>query len=463
MRYRLLALLLGLLAQTGAAQVPITTPLSIDGAAHPADVEITVTPADGSDELVISGMRLHGVAWFDRLDRGPRLTFGDDAKALPVRQLEIAFGRRATWSATVTPTGRDLADLCSPPADPGVDVAPHINWCLRLTSRFAPSADTFGIVGPIVVPDGGEISGAGGAVLGPVQVDRFGISFRPVVPAAAMGLPSTTLRVLDGQALAFALPDSALTDIQRVRRVLDQEKTTVFHASWAVTATIQDLVLDGNARADELASVPGPVAESCLRNGPCHTGLAFGRHGGLVVPGSDSEPGRFITLSGLYLHDWAATSILGDHHALFTADTILLHNALYNHLLYAAEGTWEHLTLSGYAWTHAILAGQGRGGSANEPSLYRNLVIHELAPNPSRRTGADILDVRQGQGSVTIERLYADLSGSNAFLAHVRPVDRPEYDPTVPYVPPWNDPDYEGWAQIGDHVFTLTDATVHTE
>ncbi|MEO0558061.1 MAG: hypothetical protein AAF170_07745, partial [Bacteroidota bacterium] len=28
---------------------------------------------------------------------------------------------------------------------------------------------------------------------------------------------------------------------------------------------------------------------------------------------------------------------------------------------------------------------------------------------------------------------------------------------------PWNDPDYEGWAQIGDHVFTLTDATVHTE
>ncbi|MEO0557398.1 MAG: hypothetical protein AAF170_04355 [Bacteroidota bacterium] len=459
-----------LLASAVAAQPrPITQPLSIAGAEHPADATVTVHPNDGSDELVISGMRLHGVAWFDRLDRGPRLTFGPDAQALPVRQLEIAFGRRATWSATVTPTGRDLADLCSPPADPDLDVAPHINWCLRLTNRFAPPADTFGIVGPILVPDGGEIAGAGGAVLGPTHVDRYGVAFRPVVPAASMGLPSTTLRVIDGQAFAFALPDSALTDIQRVRRVLDQERTTVFHASRAVTATVRNLVLDGNATADELASVNRAQAESCLRNAPCHTALAFGRHGGLIVPGSDSAPGRFITLSGLYLHDWAATSVLGDHHAQFTADTILLRNALYNHLLYAAEGTWEHLTLSGYAWTHAILAGQGRGGEANAPSVYRNIVIHELAQNPSGRTGRDIIDSRQGQGSVTIERLYADLrradggSGSSAFLAHVRPVDRPEYNPTVPYVPPWNDPNYSGWSEIGDHVFTLSDATVYTE
>ncbi|MEO0560018.1 MAG: hypothetical protein AAF170_17760 [Bacteroidota bacterium] len=410
-------------------------------------------------------MRLHGVAWFDRFDRGPRLTFGDgtadgpQAQALPVRALENNLGRRATWSATVNPTGRSLEDLCTPPADPTIEATPSLNWCLRLRPDVVLGEGLYGIAGPLLLPDGAELSGAGGAIL-TSRTGPYGTTYQPAIPAETR----TTLRVLDGAAFAFAKPDSTLTEIERVRRVLNQERTTTFLASGAKTATVRNLAFDGNATAEGLEAVDRALAESCLRNAPCHTALAFGRHGGLAVP-----EGRTVTLSGIYATDWAATAILGDQNAIFSGSTILLRNALYNHLLYAAEGTWDHLTLSGYAWTHGILAGQGRGGQDNEPSTYRNLVIHELAPNPSGRTGNDILDIRQGQGSVSIEGLYADMTGTDdgssyaPFLAYANPYDRPGYVPGTPYVPPWDDPNYEGWTSIGDHVLTIQDATVTTE
>ena len=428
------------LASVAFAQVPITQPIPVPGAAHPADVTVTVTPTTG-DELTISGMRLHGVAWMDGRDPGPRLTFGENdgtgSQVLPTRQLIAHFGRDATWSATVHPTNRAPEDLCLPPADPERDAAPAANWCLRMKGSPTFSAGTTGYVGPIALPDSTVIRGNG-----------------------------ATLRVLDGEAFAFLRPDSVLTDAQRVRRILGQDRTAIYVASGATHVEIHDLNLDGNDTADLDALSQDhegrPTRNACLRNAPCHAGLVAGRHGGILIPGDAFTPGLTVVLRDVRIRGFASVAVLGDENARFDAERVHLSDAAWNHLLYDAAGHWRDLTLSGYAWTHAVLNGSGAGQGPAEPpdpgTVIDGLTVRELTGSPTGRNAGHVMDLRLGKGSVTLRHLTADL-GDKA-LAFAAPYTRPAFDPTLSYRPPLDDPAY--WAQIGDHTLRIEHATITT-
>ena len=409
-------------AQSVRGPVPIESSISLGPVAHPADVTITVYDATGREAVSFSGMRLHGVAWVDGKDRGHRLVLGERGYALPVRFLRSRYGRGARWSATVAPSGRDLADVCDGARlteDPTRDAGPDLNWCFRIRGpghTLSLPEGVVGFVGPVLLPDSTTIEGAGGAALDRFVTDARGVRYRPVTRNATHGRPSTTLRVLDGEAFTVFKPDSALTGEQLARRVLHQDLTALHMASGAHALTVRDVEFDGNDRGDITtlrtayrrrapAGSDGdrrPSTESVLRNGPGHTAIMAGNNGGLVVPqNADGSPGRSVTVERVAIRGFAATALLGHADALFRIRELYVADAAYNHLLYAADGDVQHLTVEGYAWTH-LLAYRGR---------YRNVVVRNLTPSPLGRDGEPI-DARMGHvargDSLVFDGLYAD-------------------------------------------------------
>ena len=468
-----LASVAGALAQP----VSVYDPLSVPGVEHPADVTVTVTRPDG-DELVVDGMRLHGVVWFDRREADALQVGGPwlDLDRQTIRPLRALRGQPAgtTWSASVRPTGRELADVCELAPDRYGDSAPALNWCLWLRSqaRQPGMIDTlhvprgvYGYAGPVLLRDSVHIQGAGGAIRLGIYEDEFGNTFEPV--GIADTTSTTTFRVLDGRAFT-ALGEAMgepLEDDERLRLALRQDRTAWMLEPDAALLSVSDLVMRGNGEGDlarfmRAKRSSDPAVQLELRNGyqnsPSLSGLVITVHGGLAVRSIDDPrplvrgegaeppviswettsdtypepgawqrlrarhtatlPGAIARVSNVSIRGYAATGILGDYRAHWTLDTVELGDALHNHSVYKADGSWRHVTLAGYSWGHAVMQGTDLG-------TVRDLVIWRQAPNPAGRETGAALDIRLDNGEdLFVDGLYADLRGfPGGHLADVDP------------------------------------------
>lgn len=501
---------------TVSGPVRITDPLPTLGAEHPADVTVTVHYVGNNGDpatLTVDGMRLHGVVWYDRRESySPWLDLdadgtGNGPEIRPIRSLVNRFGRDATWSATVTPS--DAPGVCELAPDEYGDSAPALNWCIQQAraNRRPGTLDTlrigagvYAFAGPVLWPDSIHIQGAGGAILTEAR-DEFGHTYAPVLPASEFGLPTTTFRQLDRTAFTFlgeAMGDE-LTEAERVRIALRQDKTAWLHEPGAALVSISDVRLDGNGESDlarlmRAKASPDPAVQKALmdglQNSPSHTGLSVTIHGA-TDPGSavlerhdpraeayrddipaprtwdtpddgypDGDgwrtlrarhtrmiPGTIARVKGVSITGFAATGILGDYRAHFDLNTVHTGDCLWNHSIYKADGRWRNVTFSGYSWHHAVLQGTDLG-------TVENLVIHRQAPNPSGRDTGAALDVRLDNGEDAFLRgVYADLRGMpGGRLADIAPR---YYNPDIYEGTPFPKPD--------DVALHLRDATVITD
>ncbi len=155
----------------------------------------------------------------------------------------------------------------------------------------------------------------------------------------------------------------------------------------------RDLVLDGNYDGNReiweqsLFGLPGGNSQQILddffRNTPAWGGICISGHNGKRVPA-----GQRVELRGVAVLGFGANGLLGQPNNTWDGASVLVGNSLWNHTLYAANGTFRDLTFTGFAWGHAAFI-------SNE---IENIVYERGVPAPYRPGGLNLV---RGQDAFT--------------------------------------------------------------
>lgn len=244
--------------------------------------------------------------------------------------------------------------------DPQFDNQPIINRAINVarslgtitTIRFQKPA-VYEYFGSIELPEGFVLQGAGGTEL-VTAVDDLGNTYRPV----RIKSNHTRLRVKDGEALKhlrmiyldsghpnYLTPDKKL--------ILDTRRSVIRPVSGVMSAGLEDIVLDGNwennqdafQRSDEFGG--NSALETELRNSPGWAGFVANNHGEQNIP-----LGQQLTIRNVAVIGYGSNGLLGNANNVWLGENVLLGNSVWNHVWYAAGGTWKNLTFTGFAWTH---------------------------------------------------------------------------------------------------------------
>lgn len=413
----------------------------------------------GSEEslLTIEGRHLHGVEWtsqyannmtFDYAtgelhDRRRRLmnhcgyltggdgwscdlqfTYRHTTSPLRLHRLNVGHTLNADWFGART-VEEDPAFDNQPVLNHVINVADAMNAEApgTITTIYLPELAVYEYFGSIRLADGLTLKGAGGTELVTVTND-LGHTYSPVRLKSA----HTTLRVKSNEALTHIRmkkdPDDPFYLEPDVKEVLHTRQTAIYIQPGAMSAGLEDLFLDGNWEGNQQAWTEEWATfeerETWMRNTPGWSGFISTNHNGVDIP-----QGQQITLRNVAILGYAATGVLGNVDNTWIAENVRLGNALWNHSMYATNGTWTNLTFEGFAWTFAAwYAGE-----------INNLVFEDGAHAPYR-PGPDMLNIRGGDVSsqedagglggsfiqedgtplqlgTTIDGFYLDLRGSD--------------------------------------------------
>lgn len=460
--------------------------VNVSGVPRNEDVvfgSVTLDLLDSRDNLILSvpGEHLHGHTYGGSTDLGPLFYYeggvfhdnaGRVAKAFNGisggwREGRVRFSYRHTTSS-LRLHRRDVGDEIdvtwfgarTQSESPDFDNQPVICQALNVAqalneaggaveSVILPKTEVYGYYGTIEVPDGMTIRGGGGTYLA-TATDDLGNTYRPV----RIRDEHTALRVLDDEALTFLrmLKDPSDADYlpPDVKQALEMRQTRITISNNIMYAGLKDIVLDGNWEGNMQAWDEGwgthSEFEAYLRNQPGWSGFT-------ASAGKDIPIGQELVIRNAAILGYAATGILGHANNTWNVENLLLGNALYNHVLYGANGVYNNLTFIGFAWSHtAWLWGE-----------ISNFVYERGSPSPTGRSQGQIFQIRGGDeydpndvaghtaytrsdGTLpplytTINGFYVDLRGSESGIpfdglgSNISIAGASESDPGIVIVP----------------------------
>jgi hypothetical protein len=413
-------------------------------------------PETRTSMLTIEGQHLHGIRWMSRLthyygmdydagafDGGGQLKdhcallFGGDGW-----QCDLRFTYQHTTSdlrlhrvGVGQVLNADWFGARTHDVDPEFDNQPILNHMINVAERmnvetpgsvttiYLPQLAVYEYFGSIRLSDGLTLKGAGGTELVTVTND-LGHTYSPVRLKAA----HTTLRIKSDEALTHIRMEKDPVEPYYlepdIKHILRNRRSVIYLAPSVMSAGLEDLLLDGNWQGNQQAWTEGWASheekERSMRNTPGWSGFVSTNHGGVDIP-----QGQQITLRNVALLGHAATGVLGNVDNTWIAENVRLGNALWNHSMYATNGTWTNLTFEGFAWTHA----------AWYVGEITNLVFEDGAQAPYR-PGGGLIAIRGGDVSsqsdaeglggayiqedgtplqlgTTVDGFYLDLRGSD--------------------------------------------------
>ena len=248
-----------------------------------------------------------------------------------------------------------------------------------------PKTDVYGYFGTIEIPDGLTLRGGGGTYLA-TATDDLGNTYRPV----RIRGDHTTLRLLDDEALKHIRMDRPASDPYHlppdVKYALGMRYTRITVANNTMFAGLEDIVLDGNWEGNKEPWDEGWIrtseAENNLRNAPGWSGFTATSHG------KDIPLNQRLVVRNTAILGYGATGILGHADNTWQTDNLIIGDVLYNHGLYGTNGIHTNLTLTGFAWGHAVWL----SGTIN------NLVYERAQKSPIGRRTNEVFGIRGGDG-----------------------------------------------------------------
>ncbi len=241
-----------------------------------------------------------------------------------------------------------------------------------ITTVLLPSHDVYEYFGSLQLSDGLTLKGGGGAELLTVTND-LGHTYQPV----RLKANRTTLRVKAGEATKHIRMEKSPSDPyyleSDIKHWLMGRPSTISVAPGAITAKLEDIVLDGNWQQNQEVWTEDWASNSelkrWLQDTPSWSGLVSTKFQGVNIPLE-----QVVVLRNVGIHGYAAHAVLGDASNTWDAENVRLGDTIWNHDIYQANGSWRNLTLSGSAWGHtAFIAGE-----------MLNLVYEDGRPNPHR-------------------------------------------------------------------------------
>lgn len=418
---------------------------------------LTLELLDSSGGLVtrLPDKHLHGHSWSGSVALSPHVLYGEgvfqDRSARIGKFLNGAIGdardgqARFTYRHTTGPIRlhrqgvRSDLDVTwfgarTERESPGFDNQPVLCHTLNVAQAMNedgrtieavvfPKTEVYGYFGTVEVPERITIRGAGGTYLA-TATDDLGNTYRPVRIRDA----HTRLRVLDAEALKYFRMEKDPTDRYHLpsdaKHVVRTRRTRITASTGVTALGLEDIVLDGNWQGNMQAWNEGwgtrSEFEAYLRNQPGWSGF-------IASAGKEPPQGQEVTLRNVGIIGYGATGILGHINNTWTSENLLLGDALYNHVLYGANGTYKNLTFTGFAWGHtAWMWGE-----------VENFVYEKGAPSPIGRHAGEVFGIRGGDayhsdeiaglpaytrsdGTVpplytTIRGFYVDLRGSQSW------------------------------------------------
>ena len=209
---------------------------------------------------------------------------------------------------------------------------------------------TYPYYGGLEIPDGLTLAGAAGTEL-LTLTDDLGNTFQPV----RIRQLHTRLKLMDGEALTHIRMLKAPSDPYRLswdaKMALRTRPTAISPSEGAMEASIRDLVLDGNWEGNQQIFTEGwgtfAEKEEWMRNSPGWAGFVSTNHNGRNIP-----IGQHLTVTNVAVLGYGSNGLLGHVNNEWTVTNAILGNSVWNHVLYNASGTYNNLTLTGFAWGH---------------------------------------------------------------------------------------------------------------
>ena len=244
-----------------------------------------------------------------------------------------------------------------------------------------PATETYDYFGSIELADGLTLAGAAGTEVVTVTND-LGHTYRPVRLRSA----HTRLRVMDGEALLHIRMEKDPSDPnhldQDIKYILDTRQTTISPGHNVMSAGLADIVLDGNWEGNHDAWTEGWATkdelETHLRNQPGWAGFVATIHAGKGIP-----QGQVIEIRNAAVLGYGSNGLLGHANGTWEVENLRAGDSIWNHVIYGANGTYENLTLTGFAWGHAAW-GYGK---------INNFVYEDGQLSPERQ-GVEVFSVR---------------------------------------------------------------------
>jgi len=244
-----------------------------------------------------------------------------------------------------------------------------------------PGTETYDYFGSIELADGLTLAGAAGTEVVTVTND-LGHTYRPVRLRSA----HTRLRVMDGEALVHIRMEKDPSDpnyvAPDVKYILDTRRTTLSPGHNVMSAGLADVVLDGNWEGNHDAWTEGWATknelETHLRNQPGWAGFVATIHAGKHIP-----QGQVIEIRNAAVLGYGSNGLLGHANGTWVIENLRAGDSIWNHVIYGANGTYENLTLTGFAWGHTAW-GYGK---------INNFVYEDGQRSPERQ-GVEVFSVR---------------------------------------------------------------------
>ncbi|GAB5536473.1 MAG: hypothetical protein Rubg2KO_27220 [Rubricoccaceae bacterium] len=290
-----------------------------------------------------------------------------------------------------------------------------------------PATETYDYFGSIELADGLTLAGASGTEVVTVTND-LGHTYRPVRLRSA----HTRLRVMDGEALLHIRMEKDPSDpsyiAPDIKYVLNTRRTAISPAHNVMSVGLADIVLDGNWEGNHDAWTEGWATndelETHLRNQPGWAGFVATSHGRKQIP-----QGQVVEIRNAAVLGYGSNGLLGHANGTWIVENLRAGDAIWNHVLYAPNGTYTNLTLAGFAWGHAAW---GYGSIEN--------FVYEDGQTAPERQGVEVFSVRGADAydyddpsrmaryvrddgtvpedmSTTVEGFYMDLRGSGLTAA----------------------------------------------
>ena len=266
-----------------------------------------------------------------------------------------------------------------------LNVAAALNEEAAETVRYVllPALETYDTFGSLELSEGITLRGAAGTELVTFTND-LGHTYQPV----RVREQHTRLRTMDGQALLQIrmLLDPSDPDYlpEDAKAVLHTRATSISPATSVLSFGIEDIVLDGNWENNRQAWEEGWASHSQLetwgRNTPSHAGVAASNHGGKRIP-----QGQIVTLRNVAVLGFISNGIIGEANNTWDIDNLRIGNSMWNHVIYNANGNYNNITFTGFAWGHTAW------GYGN----VENMVYEGGAVGPYR-PGKEIMGIRGG-------------------------------------------------------------------
>ena len=244
-----------------------------------------------------------------------------------------------------------------------------------------PATETYDYFGSIELANGLTLAGAAGTEVVTATND-LGHTYQPVRLRSA----HTRLRVMDGEALLHIRMEKDASDpnylAQDLKYILDTRRTTISPGHNVMSAGLADIVLDGNWEGNHDAWTEGWATkdelETHLRNQPGWAGFVATIHAGKGIP-----QGQVIEIRNSAILGYGSNGLLGHANGTWVVENLRAGDSIWNHVIYGANGDYENLTLTGFAWGHAAW-GYGK---------INNFVYEDGEVSPERQ-GVEVFSVR---------------------------------------------------------------------